>query len=97
MISASPTATSAAAMAMENNANVCPPLCGKNLANATRFRLAAFMTISTANSLRMKFRFTDKPYIPIAKSATETITKSISSLLIFYSIISSRQDHRTSN
>jgi len=28
MISASPTATSAAAIAMENNANVCPPLCG---------------------------------------------------------------------
>ena len=50
MISASPTATSAAAIAMENNANVCPPLCGKNLANATRFRLAAFMTISTANN-----------------------------------------------
>jgi len=38
MIRASPTATSAAAMAMENNAKVCPPLCGKNHANATRFR-----------------------------------------------------------
>ena len=45
MISASPTATSAAATAIENNASVCPSLFGMNLAKATRLRLAAFMII----------------------------------------------------
>ena len=61
MINASPTATSAAAIAIENNASVCPPLCGINLANATKFRFAAFTIISTANNIRIAFRFTAKP------------------------------------
>ena len=61
MINASPTATSAAAIAIENNASVCPPLCGINLANATRLRFAALTIISTANNIRIAFRFTAKP------------------------------------
>ena len=50
MIKDSPTATSAAAIAIENNAKVWPPLCGRNLPNATRLRFAALIIISTAKA-----------------------------------------------
>ncbi len=61
IIKESPTATSAAAMAIENKAKVWPPLCGKNRPNATMLRFAAFITISIANNILMAFLFTERP------------------------------------
>ena len=48
-------------LAIEKRANVCPPLCGMNLANASKLRFAALTMISTANSIRIALRFTAKP------------------------------------
>ncbi len=72
------TATSAAAIAMENNANTCPSTLWTCLEKAIRFRFAAFAIISIENIMRIAFRLTTRPYIPIENSTTETNTKSIS-------------------
>jgi hypothetical protein len=72
------TATSAAAIAIENNAKTCPSTLCTCLEKATRFKLAAFAIISIENIMRIAFRLTTRPYIPIENSAIEIITKSIS-------------------
>ena len=57
----SPTATSAAAIAIENNANVCPCTLDRPREKATKFRLAAFATISIAKIILIALRLATSP------------------------------------
>jgi len=57
----SPTATSAAAIAIENRANTCPWALDRFLEKAIKFRFAALAIISREKSMRTALRLTTRP------------------------------------
>jgi len=61
MIIPSPTATSAAAIAIEKRANTWPWAFGRFLEKAIRLRFAALAIISMEKSIRIALRFTTNP------------------------------------
>jgi hypothetical protein len=61
MIIPSPTATSAAAIAIEKSANTWPWAFGKFLEKAIKFRFAALAIISIEKSILIALRLTTRP------------------------------------
>lgn len=82
-----PTATSAAAIAIEKSTNTWPCALLILLENAIRFRFAALAIISMENIIRMAFRLTTIPYTPIETSIKDTIMYSTSSVIFLANVL----------
>src|SRR6266436_5597196 len=81
MTNASPTAASAAAIAIEKIATMTPMGgfgCGLKRQNATKFKFAAASIISMPIKMKMAWRRLSAASSPIEKSAAEIVRKSVS-------------------